>query len=1036
MIEGESRKRWGNLRNVIGVMAGVGTLAAIIAGRIASMPIVISVSTVAVVMIGISTKYQVDSSQERSNLALAPDITPPVVPSQPEHTTAAPVEQPATKPSVLVSFHPSDRAWARWITRQLSDFGYMAHSGSWPVRVLGDEAARPDDPSSVHSDDGRTHVLGEQFRDVDCLLLLVSRAYVTARADGHHWQRAMMALLSGRATDSDRPIILPVLVEPCDMDPDTAQLIAVDLTDLDAEGCKEEIVARLRQHQLPAPNPSAPTTQYPLPGRGPGISNLRASDAGFVGRRAELDALHELLNPDRSARTGPSAEPDAAVVYGLGGVGKTEFALQYAWEFADQYDLVWWVQAATPVTAINDLIDLAKALNLPERANHDETVINLWSTLRQRDRWLLVFDDADDPDSIRKSYWPATKRGHVLVTSRAATGWESLTSRGLELTPLTPHEAEDFFTRRIPEAAGDLRTTRRVATLLGYLPLALVQAATYIREAGTTLAAYHSLLVEQYDDVIGASQHKTNEVAGGSSLLSLLSAQNRAPAALDLLALLSMFGSTNIPRRIITEHADVLPPRLQATMADQLAHDRTVRELRRFSLIWAFTDRFNVHSVVQSMVRSALSPDDLRMWCRVAIRLLRRAFPRHPEEPVAWSACAFLMPHVEAATAIAERLGEKDERTAHLLLLAGRYLHGRCNWRRAQEFLRSSLEIRKQLFGENDLRVAECLYHLAQSQFTLADLPDARASAQQALRIREQLLEPTHPLIAEALTRLAEILREFATENEQAIAYTRRAEHILREVGANDDGIARTLLIRGTILRNEGRLGDALRAYEQSLALTEQVRANGPSSIEAAMVHANIGVVYRDRGQWERARDEFETAITIMEPVLGPEHIEVSQAKKYLGDIHWRTGDLSAAFDLLTQVTEVHRKRPGEEHKLASCLAKLGSIQLKRGENEQARTNLETAQGIYLRTYPAQHPYVAKVLSRLAPVYLAFGEQQKAEAALYRAQDILESCYGRNHPALVWVLRSLAEIHELRGDDAAADSLRVRAAAIRRRTKD
>src|SRR6185312_13279945 len=155
----------------------------------------------------------------------------------------------------------------------------------------------------------------------------------------------------------------------------------------------------------------------------------------------------------------------------------------------------------------------------------------------------------------------------------------------------------------------------------------------------------------------------------------------------------------------------------------------------------------------------------------------------------------------------AERLDESDGRTAHLLLLAGIYLHGRCDWRQAQEYLRASLAIRERLFGANDLAVAECLYHLGQSQFPLAQLEEARASAERALEIRERLLEPIHPLIAEALTRLAEILREFANENERAVACTERAERILRDVGANEAGIADTLLIRGTILRNAGRLG-------------------------------------------------------------------------------------------------------------------------------------------------------------------------------------------------------------------------------------
>ena len=119
-----------------------------------------------------------------------------------------------------------------------------------------------------------------------------------------------------------------------------------------------------------------------------------------------------------------------------------------------------------------------------------------------------------------------------------------------------------------------------------------------------------------------------------------------------------------------------------------------------------------------------------------------------------------------------------------------------------------------------------------------------------------------------------------------------------------------------------------MRAQQQSLALNERVRANGPSSVEAGINHANIGVVHRDLGQWEWARTEFETALSIMEPVLGEDHLEVAQVKKYLGDILRRAGELEIASQLINQVTEIHQRRPGEEHKLAACLSAGATIVL------------------------------------------------------------------------------------------------------------
>lgn len=1008
MTEGVSRRRWWLWPAAVGGISGVGTLAAVMAGRINSPPFLALLAVLATALTGFSTIFTVN----RDETAAAPGRqTRPVLPPAPgaQARGAAAAQSPAP-PRVLISYDPEDRNWARWIARQLTDCGYVASSRTWPTQGA-------DEPPTAY--------VASYARGYDCVLFLVSQAYVDAQDEGLSWQRSVMEAAAGGAGI----LVLPILVEPCDLDPAARARIAINLTaDLDAEGCKEELIGRLAQHGLEAPLPQAPTTDQPLPGRGPNLSNLPALDASFVGRRDDLDAIHALLHSGRAGREPRTLR--AVVVHGLGGVGKSDLAVQYAWQHADEYDIVWWVRARTPVSAVNDLIELAKLLKLGERANHDEVVLNLWAELRQRDRWLLIFDDVDEPESIREEYWPTTKRGNVLVTSRAATGWESLTTDHLELAPLTPQESEDFLVRRIPQAAELREVARKVAALLGYLPLALAQAAAYILGSGSSLEAFHELLRDQFDEVIAASKRTTDEVAGGYSLLLVMSVESRVAAARDLLALLSMFNPSGIPRRMISDHADVLPERLAQAMRDQFTSDRTVGALRRFSLIEAFSDRFNVHEVVQSTVRSSLTPEEQRLWCRAAVRLLCRAFPRYPGEPSSWGRAAFLMPHVEAVRRIAERLREQDETTAQLLVQAGRYLHARCDWRQAQIYLRGALAIRTSLPERDELGMAECLYHLGQSQFPLAQLKEARAYVEKALAIRRARLDPNHSLIAQTLTHLAEIVREFATENDLAIRYTVEAERILREVGANEADIAETLLIRGTILRNAGRLGEALVAQQQSLELNERVRASGPSSIEAGMNHANIGVVWRDLGQWERAKEEFETAVAIMEPILGDDHLEVAQAKKYLGDILRRTGEPATAYELISQVTEIHRRRPGEAHKLAACLSKLGSIQLALGDARGAKRSLQAALATYEETYGEDHPYAAKVLSRLGPVYLAMGDADRAEQTLLRAVHILEACYGPNHLSLAWVLRSLAGIYARHGDGAAADALLARAAGI------
>jgi tetratricopeptide (TPR) repeat protein len=1038
------------LPSIVCGSGGVGTLAAVLAGRSNSAPWIVSLSLLATLLTGLSTYYTMDQRHMRRSRSLAESARETAASASAAAVPAADNAPPAQKepavlnPKLLVTFTTADRAWARWITRQLIECGYLVSNRVWPARPLKPpEAADDAEPTAISEEAWPAYQVKRHARGFDCVLVLVSRASASARTNQHWWPTAIAAALASPTLKPQNPF-LAVLVEKCDPNAAEGLGVAVDLAEQDADGCKVELTNHLGQVALHPPHAHAATIDLPLPSRGC-LTNLRAPDASFVGRRQELGLLHVMLHPelivstgDRLGRaelspTGSAGDLHAVVIHGLGGIGKTELANQYSWAHYDEYDLIWWVQADSPVSTVNGLIELAKLLNLPERQNHDETIISLWGVLRQRDRWLLILDNVDEPSSIHRAYWPAAKNGHVLVTSRVATEWEALTAHHVRLGALTPEESEEFLIRRIPKARPE--TTRRVAAAVDYLPLTLAQAATYVLEAGLTLEDYHELLRDTFDEAIAISQRNTQEAAGGYALVPMVSAASREPAARELLALLSMFGSTGIPRKMITQHADVLPARLCATMTDQLSQSRTIRELSRFSLIEAISDRFNVHSVVQSTMRSTLTADEQRLWSNTAIRLLHRAFPREPEEPGSWGACAFLMPHVEAARRMTGRFGAVDEQTAELLVLAGIYLHGRCDWQQAQAYLNDALTIREGLPEANPLTVAECLYHLGQSQFPLAQLDEARGNIKRALDIRRQELDASHPLIAQALIRLAEITREFATENDDALLYTELAQQLLDEVGANEAGIADALLIRGTILRNAGRISEALRAQRESLELNERVRAAGPSSVEVGINHSNIGVIYRDLGEWERAKSELETALGIMEPVLGDDHLEVAQVKKYLGDIHRRTGELDVASQLIDEVTDVHQRRPGEEHKLAACLAKLGSVQLAKGQAAQARTTLVKARDIYERAYGEDHPYVAKVLSRLGPVELALGQTTLADRTLVRAQNIFEVCYGREYPALAWVLESRAEICELRSEDQEAQMLRERARAIQRKAR-
>jgi hypothetical protein len=251
----------------------------------------------------------------------------------------------------------------------------------------------------------------------------------------------------------------------------------------------------------PASLPSTTTgseVRWPAPGRS--ISNLPLRNILFTGRRDLLARLHQELMAE-----GATALVHATALHGLGGVGKTQLALEYSHRYADGYELCWWVRADQPATIPGQLVTLARRLGIIEAADQAATVGALFDELRHRDHWLLVFDNVEQPQDLYP-YWPSGGSGRLLVTSRHR-GWTSLaTSITVEVLPRP--EAIEFLRRR---SRLDEWTADSLADALGDLPLGLEQAAAFLEETGTPPDEYLELLHDRAPEMFALGRAATSE---------------------------------------------------------------------------------------------------------------------------------------------------------------------------------------------------------------------------------------------------------------------------------------------------------------------------------------------------------------------------------------------------------------------------------------------------------------------------------------------------------------------------------------------
>jgi tetratricopeptide (TPR) repeat protein len=697
---------------------------------------------------------------------------------------------------------------------------------------------------------------------------------------------------------------------------------------------------------LPPPPPATVLDRLPPTLVGPVVANLPPRNPNFTGRADLLDQLHQRLHPGQPAAV---VQIQSQTLHGLGGVGKTQVALEYAYRHAADYDLIWWVSAELPAAIPGQLVTLARRLGLPEQPEQAETVQALWDALRQRNRWLLVFDNAEAPADLRP-WWPPDA-GRVLVTSRNPA-WAGLAST-LAVDVLSRVEAVAFLHDRLGR---DDPSLNQLAAALGDLPLALEQAAAYLEHTRTSSGLYLEMLATRARELFALGRSVTSQQTIATIWsLSLHRLHAEAPAAEGLLRLCAFLAPDNIPRRLLEDHPDALPEPLAAAVRDRLGYQQALGGLGRYSLAAVTDSAVSVHRLVQAVVRHALPPEQARHWAATAVRLVLAAFPQEAEDVGTWPTAALLLPHAMATTDHADMVGADPAATAALLHEAGRYLWGR------------------------------------------AEHAQARALHQRALAIREASIGPDHPDTASSLVSLGAVLRDQGVLDQARNLLERALSIYEARLGPDHPDTARSLHFLALVLRSQGDLDRARPLSERALAIREAHL--GPNHLHVAQTLSNLGTLTYMQGDLDNARRLSERALAMGEARLGPDHPTTANSLTILALVLHDQGNLAAARSLHERALRIRETRLGANHDLtAYSLGNLAAVLYDQGDLAAARSLHERALAIRQTRLGADHPTTADSLTNLAEVLAAQGDLAAAGSLLERALAIHETRLGADHP--------------------------------------
>ena len=325
---------------------------------------------------------------------------------------------------------------------------------------------------------------------------------------------------------------------------------------------------------------------------------------------------------------------------GMGGVGKSQLAIEYLHRHRDDperqgyVDGVFWLRGESAATLTGDFAALAwlPPLELDERQQREqERVIEAVARwLQVHVRWLLVIDNLDEAAvPTLNGLLGRGLQGQVLVTSRVPL-WDSTR---LAVEPMSPEVAVAFLLERSGET--DAAAAAEVAEIVGGLPLALVQAASYVKTSGRDLESYARLVHTRLTELLQEGRPEDYPLTVAATWkLSFERIQREQPSAAALLRLCAFMAPDDIPLSILLEGAAELPDELRGAVRDEVRLDGAVVELLRYALVDRQGDGLSVHRLVQAVVQDSMIGDLTRWWLGAAIRVLREAFPAEVRDPM------------------------------------------------------------------------------------------------------------------------------------------------------------------------------------------------------------------------------------------------------------------------------------------------------------------------------------------------------------------------------------------------------------------
>jgi tetratricopeptide (TPR) repeat protein len=708
----------------------------------------------------------------------------------------------------------------------------------------------------------------------------------------------------------------------------------------------------------------------------------------FTGHAKDVEELHRRLVAEQD---------DIAIgtISGLGGIGKTQLMLEYAYRYREAYDSVFWLRADTQEILEEDLAEAAKLLRVPEarkrQPNHQYLVNEARQWLRKHSGWLLLLDNVEENVEV-KDLLLEMPHGHVLLTTRSQAVAELATN--LLLDKLPPEEGALLLLRRArplshsqpasPDTFSDAERlgAMELSLLLDGLPLALDQAGAYIGETSCGLSGYIQLYQTHRKELLARRSKREKlytdykESVATTWSISFGRVEQQCPAAVRLLNLCAFLHPDAIPEDILLESTFPANTKKRPIVDSALQLNQACEVLLRYSLIRrnAAANLFSIHRLVQTVLQDRMDEPAQRLWAELAMKAVEKAFSSAPPQQV-----EYYIPHARLCADLIKRWELAGAEATHLLERVASEVDRRGWYAQATPLYLRALGASTDLRGRDDHRTIHLLRELGRVHMDLGVYGMAALVYEQAKKECVRVLGAEHPAVVDCLNNLA--LAEmrgmhFANATrfcEQALAWHKRASGPVSAERATTYWIAAEIAtVLGSGVLAEAYYRDALRIGKQML---------GTESAEVANILSGLGMLCIHYGAFEHAEPLLRQALEVRQKVCGQDHPQTAHSLENLAVLARYQDNPVAAEQLCKQALAIRQQKLGPfQPDIARNLRALAALAGDQGKSDEAEQLYRQSLATYQYAGGMESPDCLLLLVDLADFLRKRGRVEEADA--------------------------------------------------------